>query len=373
MYKEKDIQNKKVLLVLDLNEKPTKSSFRIQSSLLTIQDILKFKPKQLVLCSHYGRPDGIDPDFSMEEHAQILSQLLNKDVQLVSGTEEEGYDDLGDEPGVFLLENIRFFNWGSLRLAEKLSKSFDFLVFDAFGLIHRDEPYTETMVKLFGKNRSSYGNVIEKEIKRLNEFLNSKYKKFIVLGGKKIGDKIPIIESTLKQADKILIVGAIANVFYKAIGLEVGSSYINLKSLQNKDISLKQIKKYYDTRKIILPEEVILDNSKKIKIKNTKINQDQEIVDISPDSYKSIDMKEFAVFWNGNAGITEESFEDGTKELAKLISTSKYSVAAGGDTANWLQNNLEFATKFDHISTGGGAALEYIAKDGNLLVLKILK
>ncbi|MFH1749362.1 MAG: phosphoglycerate kinase [bacterium] len=377
MFTKKDIYNKKILLALDLNEKPSRSSFRIQSSLLSIQKILEFKPKQLVLISHYGRPEGIDPDYSLEEHAKILSGLIGQEVQLISGTEEEGYDDIGDGAGLYLLENLRFFNWQKLKITDKLTNNSDYLIYDAFGLVHRDKPYTTGLIQAFGKQRVFTGLLVDKEVEKLDEFLRNNAPKYLILGGKKIGDKIPILDSLLPKVEKILIIGAVTNASYKALGISIGASYINLEGIGNKEISLEQIKKYYESKKIILPEYVILDNKKQVQVdlknNNTKIPEDRKIVDIDPASYDNIDLKKYAVFWNGNAGITEDGFNSGTEEIANKIIKSKYSIAAGGDTAKWLIQNLDLATKFDHISTGGGAALEYIAKDGDLPVLKILE
>lgn len=377
MFTKKDIQNKKILLTLDLNEKPSRSSFRIQSSLLSIQKVLGCKPKQLTLISHYNRPEGIDPDYSLEEHAKILSDLIGKNIQLISGTEEEGYDEIGDTPGLYILENLRFFDWKKLGIAKNLSEQFDLLIYDAFGLLHRDKPYTIGLVQAFGRSRVDLGVLVQFEMQELDQFINNKSPKYLILGGKKIGDKIPILNSMLSKVEKILIIGAVTNVFYKALGIEVGDSYVNLEGINNNEISLKQIKKYYKSKKIILPEYVILDDKEQVQVdlknNNTKIPEDRKIVDIDPKSYDDIDLKKYAAFWNGNAGITEDGYNSGTLEIAKKIIKSKYSVVAGGDTAKWLGQNLDIAKKFDHISTGGGAALEYIAKDGDLPVLKILK
>ncbi len=375
MFLEKDINNKKILLALDLNEIPTRSSFRIQSSLLSIQKLLDFKPKQLVLLSHFGRPKGIDPDYSLEEHVRVLSGLIGRNVQFISGTEENGFDEIGEDTGVFLYENLRFFDWNKLEIANKLSKSFDFMVYDSFGLVHRDKPYTTELVQAFEKNRVSTGLLMDKEIQMLDKYLKNKSPKILILGGKKIGDKLPLLDVLINKVEKVLIVGAIANVFYKSLGIEIGNSYVNLEGIGGNNISWSKIKEYNNSGKINLPRKVILKDQTKVDLFNNKnnISENANIVDIDPESYKEINFSNHALFWNGNAGITEDGFEDGTLEIAKKIIKSKFSVAAGGDTAKWLQGNLELAKEFNHISTGGGAALEYIVKSGDLPIFKVLK
>jgi len=373
MFQEQDIQNKKILLTLDLNENPATNGFRFQAALPTIKKLLEYKANQIILLTHWGRPEGINPEYSLEKHTEVLRELLGREVQLISGTEEEGYDEFGDLPGVYIFENLRFFDWQKLNIAQKLSQEFSVLIYDAFGLCHRDEPYTTGLIQAFGKDRVFTGLLIDREIEKINEFLENKAPKYLVLGGKKLGDKIPILESMLPKIEKVLLVGAVANAFYKTLGIKIGSSYMNLENIEGKKISENQIKKYYNSKKIILPEYVILDNKQKIKIKDSKIEKNQKIVDIDPKSYRDLDFSDYAVFWNGNAGICEDGFEEGTQEIAKLIIQAKYSLAAGGDTAKWLNQNQALAKNFAHISTGGGTALEFLAKNGDLPVFKILK
>lgn len=385
MFQPAQIAGKKILLAIDLNERPV--GFRFKAALPTIRQLKDAGATQIGLLTHFGRPKGIDSSLSLRNHAKALTEALGEEVQMVRGSEEKSYENIDNSGKIFIFENLRFFDWKKLGVAKNLSEQFDFLIYDAFGLAHRDKPYTTGLIQVFGKDRVFSGPLMDTEVQRLSEFLTTDLPKVLILGGAKLGDKIPILETMLPKVETVYIVGAVANAFWKAQGVEIGCSFCDLTDQNRNQITFEQINRYFQSGKIVLPtavETAIEEEDFFTRyINKDRIGDNEKIIDIDPVSYGNWDLKNKAVFWNGNAGITEEGYEDGTEELAQIIiNKAKISIAGGGDTALWIykymvdvhiKKDYKLQDKFTHVSTGGGAALEFLARDSKLPVLEVLR
>lgn len=364
--------SKKVLLAVDINCEPDPDNLRMQRAIVALREIIDLDPKQVAVLSHYGRPERAESRYSLKQHANIFAQALGVDVSLISEP------NTASDASVGLFENLRFWDWQGGSIANQLKNRFDFLVYDAFGLAHRDEPYTTGLIKAF-EDRVSMGSGMRLDIKSLDEFINAELPKILILGGLKTGDKLPVLDALLPVLDEVWLVGATANAFYKAKGYRIGSSVVNLKDAKDKEISTDLIKKYLENPKIQLPKQVIVsalsdaDHEKtELDITKASVPDDLAIVDSSPASFGDLELTGKAAFWNGNAGITEKGYQDGTVAIAKRLGEASFSMVGGGDTTAWLAKQPGLANKFTHISSGGGAALEYLANKGSLPVLDVL-
>ena len=374
--KDIDIKGKRVLVRVDFNVPLDKDlnitdDNRIQKALDTIKYIIESKAK-LILMSHLGRPKGeVRPEMSLKPVAKYLSKLLGKEVKMMEdciGDEVTKAVSSMSEGDVILLENLRFHKEETKNdpeFAKKLASLGDVFVNDAFGTCHRAHASTEGITHYL---ESVSGFLVQKEIEYFQRVLTSPKKPFIfILGGAKVSDKIPVIENMMEKADTVLIGGAMAYTFMKAKGIAVGSSRLEEDML---DTVSKIFQKAKDLGvEILLPvDHVVTDNFETaLNVKQTQTEQIEEGwmgVDIGP---KTIDLfcgkikDAGTIVWNGPVGVFEQDkFAAGTKALAvEIAASSATSVIGGGDTAAAVVK-FSVADKMSHISTGGGASLEYL-------------
>ena len=375
--KDIDVNGKKVLLRCDFNVPLDENlnitdKTRIVAALPTIKYLLEHNAK-LILCSHLGRPKGeVKKEFSLAPVAKELSKELGKEVKLaedVTGTSAKELTSNMQDGDIVLLENVRF-DPREEKNDDSLSKEFaelaDIYVNDAFGTCHRAHASTAGVAKFLP---SACGFLIEKELKVLGDALNNPVRPFVaILGGKKVSDKIGVIDSLLEKVDTLLIGGGMAYTFYKAQGYNVGNSVCELDKL---DLALSLMEKAKQKGvKMLLPvdnkigKEFKPDTESKV-VKFSEIPDDWEGFDIGPETIKMYteELKNAkTVLWNGPLGLFEfDQFAIGTNEVAKCLAnlTDCTTIIGGGDSAAAV-TKAGLADKMTHISTGGGASLEFI-------------
>lgn len=383
-----DLKGKKVVARFDFNVPLTKTeprtitdTSRIDLAIPTIRMILEKGASKLIMISHLGRPDGqVNPKYSLEPVAEYLAKKLGTDVILSESAIDNGVKNLLQLPEtkIVLLENIRFLpgeEKNDMELAEKIASYGDVYVNDAFGAAHRKHSSTHA-INAFFKNRAYAGLLMKKEIDSLSTLMEKPVKPFVaVIGGAKVSDKIKTIEKMLVLVDTLLIGGAMAYPFLKAKGVTVGTSLCS-----DEDVALaKQLLAADKGGKIQLPKDHVTSTEfggAPLACPGTNIPSDQMGLDIGPLTIKAYgDHLKTAktIFWNGPMGLFEnKDFAKGTMSIAHTIAETKaFSVVGGGDSVAAVQQSGE-AEKFTHVSTGGGASLEYIEK-GELPGVQALK
>lgn len=371
-----DLKGKKVIVRCDFNVPQDENgkitdNRRIVAALPTIKYLLEQNCK-IILCSHLGRPKGeVKPEFSLAPVAAELSRLLGQEVKLAKDVVGEDAKRLASElkeKEIMLLENVRFEKGeekNDPELAKKLADLAEVFVNDAFGTAHRAHSSTAGIANYLP---AVSGFLIEKELKFLGETVNNPKRPFVaILGGKKVSDKIGVIESLLEKVDTLMIGGAMAYTFFKAQGYNVGNSICELDKL---DLALELIEKAKTKGvKLMLPvdtkvgKEFAKDTESKI-VKYTEIPDGWEGFDIGPETiemYKKELESAKTVLWNGPVGLFEfDQFAVGTNEIAaKLATLDAVTVIGGGDSAAAVEK-AGLADKMTHISTGGGASLEFL-------------
>jgi phosphoglycerate kinase len=345
---------------------------RIRAALPTLQLLIKGGAR-VVLCSHLGRPKGgPDPKYSLAPVAKRLQELLGKPVAFCStviGPEAEAASKALADGGVLLLENTRFEKGeekNDATLAAAMAKLGDFYVNDAFGSAHRAHSSTEAVAKLL--HPAVAGLLMEKELEYLGDALNKPKRPFVaILGGSKISGKIDVIEQLLPKVDALLIGGAMACTFYKAMGFETGNSLVEpdrvdmAKSLVERAGSI-----------LILPHDAMVapavdQGAKAHVVKREEIPAGEAMLDIGPDtaaSYARAILSAKTVVWNGPMGVFETPpFDAGTNAIARAMADATArgctTVVGGGDSAAAVEG-AGLAAKMSHVSTGGGASLEFL-------------
>lgn len=389
----KDLKGKKVLVRVDfnvpLNGNEVRDNNRIVAALPTIKALLE-KGAKVVLMSHLGKIKwGKVDDAEIEkEKAKNNMEIVYQEVKkLLAPTNvyfegethgeklSEAINALKDGE-VLLVQNTRY-EVGESKNKEELSsdwaKNFDAFVMDAFGSAHRAHASTYGVPEILKKEGKpvALGFLMEKEVKNLSKCVDNKEgdKPYIaILGGFKVSDKIKVIDSLLTKCDKILIGGAMAYTFLKALGKQIGDSPVE-------DDQLEYAKKCYESGKILLPVDNLeandFDNPTDIKHVEGKIDDGYQGLDIGPKTielYKEEIKKAKTIFWNGPMGVFEkEQFVKGTIGVCEAIANNKdcFSVIGGGDSAA-AAKQFGYNDKFSHVSTGGGASLEMIENDGHL-------
>ncbi len=376
-----NVEGKKVIVRVDFNV-PHKGDVitddnRIQAALPTIKYLADHKAR-VILLSHLGKVDHKDPEKceadkkknDMAPVAKRLAELVpDHKVVFVNATRGEELENAVkalEDGDILLMQNTRYEKGESKNdpeLGAYWASLGDLYVSDAFGSVHRAHAST---VGIPSHLPSAVGFLIEKELKYLGQALDDPKRPFVaVLGGAKVSDKIAVIENLLKIADKVIVGGGMAYTFFKAKGYEVGSSLLEEDKI---DIAKDFIAKGGD--KLVLPVDTVIANSfdEPTDIKTVDVDKMPEGymgLDIGP---KTVELfsKELAgaktVFWNGPMGVFEkEQFAAGTIGVCKAIASLDdcMSVIGGGDSAS-AAKNLGYADKFTHISTGGGASLEYM-------------
>ncbi|HNX90897.1 MAG TPA: phosphoglycerate kinase [Candidatus Omnitrophota bacterium] len=378
--KDVQIKGKRVLMRVDFNvpldeKRNITDDSRITAALPTIEYVLQNGGK-LILMSHLGRPDGeVMMEYSMAPVAERLSELLKLNVKKLDDCVGEDVEEAVRQMKageVVLLENLRFHKGETKNdpvFAKQLASLGDVFVMDAFGTCHRAHASTEGVTKYLP---SVAGFLVGKEIEYFEKVTKNPEKPFtLILGGAKVSDKIPVIENMLKRVDFLLIGGAMAYTFLKSRMKGIGNSKVEDKMLPtvNKIFELASVNKVG----IFLPKDhVVVKEVKegtKSKVVTEHIPDGWIGLDIGPEtikSFKSVLEDSKTIVWNGPMGLFEmKPFDEGTNELAKCMAKLKATtVIGGGDTAAAV-NELGLGDKMSHVSTGGGASLEYL--EGKIL------
>lgn len=367
-----DVQGKRVLVRVDYNvpisEGRITDDRRIRATVPTIQYLLDHGAA-VILMSHLGRPKKPSPEFRLDLVAQRLSEILGIPVRKLDdciGPEvEEAVK--GMKPGeVILLENLRFHpeeEANDPEFARKLASLADFYVNDAFATAHRAHASTEGVAHYLP---AVAGFLMEKEIRFLNLLLSDPEKPFVaILGGAKISDKIGVINNLLPKVDLLLIGGGMANTFFKASGYGVGDSLVEDEAL---GLARELLQKGGD--KILLPVDVVIaervasDAPVKV-VKPGEVPEGWRILDVGPETvelFKGKLRQARTIFWNGPLGVFEvEPFSKGTFAIAQALAELEdvTTVVGGGDSAAAVEA-AGVAEKITHVSTGGGASLEFL-------------
>lgn len=370
-----DVKGKKVFCRVDFNvpmkDGEVTDDTRIRAALPTIQHLVNQGAKVL-LASHLGRPKGqVVEELRLDAVAKRLSDLLQKDVTKTDeafGAEVNEAVSAMQEGDVLLLENVRFYageEKNDPELAKEFAQLADLYVNDAFGAAHRAHASTEGIAHHIP---AVSGFLMEKELEVLGKALSNPERPFTaIIGGAKVKDKIGVIENLLEKVDNLIIGGGLAYTFVKALGHEVG------KSLLEED-KIDLAKSFMDKAKekgvkFYVPEDVIVaddfsDSANKKVVDIDSIPSDWEALDIGPktiDTYRNVILESKLVIWNGPMGVFElQSFENGTKSVGLALADSEaYSVIGGGDSAAAVEK-FGLAEQMSHISTGGGASLEFM-------------
>lgn len=371
-----DVSGKRVLVRCDFNVPLENGQItddrRITEALPTIKYLLE-KGAAVILCSHLGRPKGVTPEFSLRPVADRLTELLGQTVELLPdcvGPEVEakaGHLKAGE---VILLENVRFHpeeEKNDPEFARQLASLAHVYVNDAFGTAHRAHASTAGVADDLP---SAAGFLIEKEIKFLGDALNDPKRPFVaIMGGSKVKDKIDVIESLLPKVDKLLIGGGMIFTFFKAKGMEIGKSLLDAENLEYAQRLLAD-----NPDKIVLPTDIVIapefkEDAAATTVTADQIPADQLGMDIGPNSqaaYAEIIKSAQTVVWNGPMGVFEwDSFAAGTKAVAQaLADCGGTTIVGGGDSAAAVEK-FDLADKMSHVSTGGGASLEFL--EGKIL------
>ena len=387
----KNLSDKVIIVRVDFNvplkDGAIRDDNRIVAALPTIKYLLGQHAK-VVLMSHLGKIDfkkseeeikAAKAKNTLKPVAVRLGELLNMEVKFSEATRGEELKNLVHslkDGEVLLVQNTRY-EKGETKNDPELSKEWaslgDGFVMDAFGSAHRAHASTFGVpeeMKKEGKP-TAVGYLVEKEVKSLSRCVKADVHPYIaILGGFKVSDKIKVIESLLKKTDKILIGGAMAYTFLKALGKGIGTSPCELDQLD-------YAKKCYETGKIVLPVDAVVTDKfeegsdRVIKTVEGNIPDGFEGMDIGPKTielFKNEIAKAKLIFWNGPTGVFEQKeFQTGTIEVCKAITENKdcFSVIGGGDSAA-AAKQFGYKDKFSHVSTGGGASLEMIENDGHL-------
>jgi phosphoglycerate kinase len=380
-----DVNNQRVLLRADLNA-PMKQDAngvmqitddgRLKASVTTINNLRK-KNAKIVVLAHLGRPKGErKPELSLKPIAKRLGELVGTPITFIDDL--NGADTLtivnALKPGeIAMVENIRYEKDETSKdaterqkLAKVLATLGDVFVIDGFGVVHREQASVTDIARLLPK---AAGRLVQAEQKAFDKVLNNPVRPYVVvLGGSKVSDKLGVINNLISKVDKLLIGGGMAFTFLKAQGFEVGDSLLEVDRIDE----VKQLIKTAQEKnvEIVLPVDVViskeLDGSAPVSVVDAhQIPVGQKGLDIGPKTSelfakKIADAK--TVVWNGPMGVFEvNAFASGTKTVAQALANSDaYSVVGGGDSAAAIRLLGLDESKFDHISTGGGASLELL-------------
>lgn len=377
-FQNENLRGKRVLVRVDYNVPLENGQItddtRVTASLPTLQHLVKQGAK-VILISHLGRPKGqVNPKYSLAPVAQHLSKLLGKPVAFAKdcvGAEAEAAAKNLQEGGVLLLENLRFHpeeEKNDQAFAKKLAGLADSFVQDAFGAVHRAHASTDALAKILP---SAAGFLLQKELKFLGQVREHPAKPFMALvGGAKVSDKIEVLDKLLDKVDTLAIGGAMAYTFLMAEGVPVGKSLVEKDKIDLAKTLLSKAKK--NNVNVILPKDhlvvkTIEDTASAKQTDDAAIPADYLGVDIGSKTIQGLAApitQAKTVFWNGPMGIFEiDRYARGTNEVAKLTADAAQRgstvVIGGGDSVAAIQS-AGLAEKITHISTGGGASLEFL-------------
>lgn len=380
-----DLSGKRVLVRSDLNvplddDGAIADDGRVRASVPTIRD-LAAQGARVIVCAHLGRPKGEpDPKFSLAPVARRLEELLGQPVAFATDTVGESATtavDTLEDGQVLLLENLRFNKGETAKTAEgraefagRLAELADAFVSDGFGVVHREQASVFDIAKLLP---AAAGGLVLTEVEVLRRLTEDPERPYVVvLGGAKVSDKLGVIDNLLGKADRLLIGGGMVFTFLKAQGLEVGKSLLEADQVE-------QVKGYLATAKesgveIVLPTDVVAATEFSADAEHDVVSVDEIAadrmgLDIGPDSARLFadklgDAK--TVFWNGPMGAFEmEPYAAGTEIVARALvditaSHDALTVVGGGDSAAAVRQFGHSDDEFGHISTGGGASLEFL-------------
>ncbi len=374
--RDAQLKGKRIFLRVDFNvplkEGVIKDDRRIRESLPTITFLLE-QEAILIVASHLGRPKGkVVPDMSLKPVAARLEELIGRKVKMAK-------DCVGDSvqkeaaslsPGeILLLENLRFHleeEKNDPSFSKELSSLADVYVNDAFGAAHRAHASVEGISRFLQPRLAGF--LIEKELEYLGKITEHPKRPFIaILGGAKVSDKIKLIENLIPKVDAFLIGGAMAYTFLKARGISIGKSLAEDDKLE---LASSLIEKCASKNvRLLLPVDHVAaeegDEKHRIEVESEAMGEDLKGADIGPKTISLFEKeigKAETIFWNGPMGIFEnDAFSEGTRKIALAIAASNgLSVVGGGDSSSAIKK-FGLENGFDHISTGGGASLEFVS------------
>lgn len=375
-----ELRGKRVLVRVDYNvpmdeDGTVRDANRIEASLPTLRYLLEHGARP-VLVSHLGRPKGeVVPRYSLAPLAPVLERLLGAPVQFMAETDTDAAVEATrqlEEGSVLLLENTRFLPGETANdpeLSRRLARLGDLFVNDAFGSTHREHSSVVGVADLLSP--AVAGFLVESELMAFAELRNPRERPFVVaFGGAKISDKIPLIEAFLDRADAVLIGGAMANTFIRASGLGTGASLVEEDAL---DVAAGFLAR--PEHRLSLPTDVVVadagepDAALSSIVAVDSIPADRAAFDIGPrtrETFAHAIGESRTFFWNGPMGLFEvPGFDSGTVRMARAAAEATaegaFTVVGGGDSASAIRQ-AGLAGAVSHVSTGGGAALEYLAK-----------
>ena len=374
--KDIDLKGKKVLVRCDFNvpmneERNITDNTRIVAALPTIKYLLE-NNCAVILCSHLGRPKGeFKEEFSLKPVAKELSKLLGKEVIMAKDVVGEDAKQKAKElkqGEVMLLENVRFHKEeteNDKNFAKELASMAEIYVNDAFGAAHRAHSSTAGVAEFLP---AVSGFLIEKELKFLGNAITNPQRPFVaILGGAKVSDKIGVIDSLLEKVDVLMIGGGMAYTFFKAMGYEVGNSICEIDKLDLAKNAMEKAKQ--KGVKLMLPVDTKVgkefkEDTESKTVKFTEIPKDWEGFDIGEETIKMFSdelRKAKTVVWNGPLGLFEfPQFAIGTNSIAKVLSEIDATTIIGGGDSAAAVKKAGLEDKMTHISTGGGASLEFL-------------
>ncbi len=374
--KDSELKGKRVLVRVDFNvpmdkQKNIKDDMRIISALPTIRYLIE-RDSKVILVSHLGRPEGVTEGLRMDPIAKRLEELLGKKVVKVDdciGPEVEGAIAKMENGGVIMLENVRFHKEeeeNDANFSKKLAALADVYVDDAFGTAHRAHASTEGVARILP---GVCGFLIRKELEIMGKALDDPKRPFVaIIGGAKVSTKISVIGNLARKVDTLIIGGGMIFTFLKARGVEVGRSLVEEKFIGQAGETWKELTAMSHL-KLVTPVDVVITTElvagapfRVVPI--DRIPADMMGVDIGPETverFKQEIASAGTIIWNGPLGVFEmEPFARGTNEIARALAASgAVTIIGGGDSASAVEK-AGVADKITHISTGGGASLEYL-------------
>lgn len=373
---EANIQGKRVLVRVDFNvpmddKQNITDDTRIRAALPTIKYLVENKAK-VILASHLGRPKGqVNLKYSLAPVAGRLSELLGQEVQKAKdciGSEVQAQVQELQDGQVILLENVRFYaeeEKNDPEFAKKLAGLAEIYVNDAFGTAHRAHASTEGVARYLP---AYAGFLMKKEVDIMGKALEDPARPFIaIIGGAKVSDKIAVIENLLQKVDTLIIGGGMANTFLKAEGKEMGKSLVEADKL---DLARKMLEKSRDKGvNFLLPTDLVVAKEFKADapartVSVNDLEADDLALDIGPESaekFASAIGAAQTVIWNGPMGVFEmEAFAKGTERIARAMAECRGTTIVGGGDSVAAVEKMGVAEQLTHISTGGGASLEFL-------------
>ncbi|WP_028973163.1 phosphoglycerate kinase [Spirochaeta cellobiosiphila] len=375
--KDLDLKGKSVLVRCDFNvplkEGVITDDTRIKAALPTLEYILSQPDTKLIVMSHLGRPKGEKkPELSLAPVAKRLGELLKKEVKIASdviGPEVKKEAEALKAGEILLLENVRYYNEETKNdpeFAKELASLASVYINDAFGTAHRAHASTEGVTKYVAQTAAGF--LMEKEDNFLGGVLKNEDKPFVaIVGGAKVSSKISVLESLLPKCTTMVIGGGMAYTFLKVKGFEVGKSLVEEDYLDTAKALLASAEKA--GVEIILPLDHVVaaefsETAKAEVIDDVNVPADKLAMDIGPKTLAAIKGKVLnakGVVWNGPMGVFEfDNFAKGTLAVAEYVAECKGVTVVGGGDSVAAVNKFGLASKIDHVSTGGGASLEYL-------------